>query len=927
MNNKVISLIHSALLVLSVSVLTACSESDLDHLAKAKSAIDDNRMREAVISLKNTLKANPDNAEGRYLLGNIQLIAGDVASAEKELKRSAELGWNDQQVTVNLARALLLQAKYEEVAALGAADDWPADARANLQALKSIATAAGGDMDAAREELAKAEDLDGEALYVLKTRAQFLLLDGKSGEVVELLGKASTLYPENGELKILNAKALLIEGDVDAAEELYRAIIESEPKNLITSIGREAHLELARLNIINHEDDEAKKSIDYVRSYLPNDPAMNYLSAVLEFREKKYDEAEISLRKILKVSPEHLQTQLLFGAVSFASGKYEQSTYYLGRYILARPDDIKARKILGQAYLALEQHDKARSTLEDAVTARPDDAELMALAGLSSLYGGNTGAGISELERAVSMAPESAAIRSELAKAYMSEGDADQAVEQLEKIIKGGEGAYRAQIMVVLAYSNQRKFDKAIAEVQKMIDKYPGDATVTSLMWVVQLASGDTEAGRRYFEQALQIDPANTGAGMYLASLDENEGKFGEARSRYMKVLEVNKGNANVMLSLARLAYKKGDIDEQVEWLQKVRETDKKDVRARVALAEHYLNERDFAAADEIIKEMEENEAEAPIVMIVRAEYLMARESYNQAGILINKIIDKQPGLHTGHYLKGLNLLKLDDIAGAKTSLLKANEINPNDLKTLVLLSRISFVEEDYEKALELGESMRKIAPARAVGFIVSGDAYARTGDDVEAMAAYDSAWELEQTGEIVLKSSAIKRKYGDRKAAYALLRSWLDGHPDDNVVRFKLAEASQIDGDTDTAVREYETILSNNPDDIVVLNNLSWIYNELGDSKALEYARKAHGLNDSPAIKDTYGWVLLSNGQIDKALTVLEQASEQLPDEAEISYHLAVAYHRKGDKQKAYEILEALIASNKRFDSRDDAKRLLEEQ
>ena len=74
--------------------IVACSagSTDTQYVAQAQDYIDKGDLNSATIELKNALVENPDNAQARWLLGKLQLEAGDVASAEKELRKAHDLG-------------------------------------------------------------------------------------------------------------------------------------------------------------------------------------------------------------------------------------------------------------------------------------------------------------------------------------------------------------------------------------------------------------------------------------------------------------------------------------------------------------------------------------------------------------------------------------------------------------------------------------------------------------------------------------------------------------------------------------------------------------------------------------------------------------------------------------------------------------------
>ena len=103
--------------LLATLVLSSCGLvlDDERRLDRAQAALADGDYRAAIIDAKTVLLDHPDNARARRLLGSASVAAGDGAGAEKELRRSIDLGTPPGYVIVDLGLALLLQRKFAEI--------------------------------------------------------------------------------------------------------------------------------------------------------------------------------------------------------------------------------------------------------------------------------------------------------------------------------------------------------------------------------------------------------------------------------------------------------------------------------------------------------------------------------------------------------------------------------------------------------------------------------------------------------------------------------------------------------------------------------------------------------------------------------------------------------------------------------------------
>ena len=120
------------------------------------------------------------------------------------------------------------------------------------------------------------------------------------------------------------------------------------------------------------------------------------------------------------------------------------------------------------------------------------------------------------------------------------------------------------------------------------------------------------------------------------------------------------------------------------------------------------------------------------------------------------------------------------------------------------------------------------------------------------------------------------------------------------------LASAHQSANQQAQAEELYRQIISIQPNNAAALNNLAWMYQEQGNPEAMDMARRAYELApQSAAVADTYGWILLNNGEETESVAILEKAHELAPESREIAEHLAQAYEVTGNPEKAREILD----------------------
>lgn len=108
--------------------------------------------------------------------------------------------------------------------------------------------------------------------------------------------------------------------------------------------------------------------------------------------------------------------------------------------------------------------------------------------------------------------------------------------------------------------------------------------------------------------------------------------------------------------------------------------------------------------------------------------------------------------------------------------------------------------------------------------------------------------------------------------------------------------------------IKEYESMLKEQPKNSMVLNNLAYILADSGMDvqKALEYAERAYNTKpNSPEVLDTYGYVLLKNGKAEQANEFLQRSLQQFEQNKinapiEIYEHIGLAKEKLGQPNEA---------------------------
>ena len=879
--------------------LVACSMNSDESIEQAKKYIEQGDYRAATITLKSMLQDNPDNKEARILLANVYLPLGDGASAEKELKKAEQLGAMESQLIESLGRAFLLQGDAEKVLELTSADLNTQDNASAILVLRGDAYLMKGDMDQAQGAFDKSVELYGETLQALIGQVKVSLARNEIDAADAKIRRLVVSNQDSPEVWSLQGDIQTLKQQNDEAVKSYQKSIDLLDEKQMTREGMLTRNSLARSQIALGKMDEALVTVNKLLQASPNNMIGKYLRAVIAFEQQDYKLAHENLMQILSVAPNHIPSNMLMGATQYAMGNYEQAHEQLMRVISEVPNHLPARKLLAAVLVKLRNPEAAVDLLQPSIAENPDDSQLLAMLGRAAIFSGDLNKGILFYKKAVENEPPQSAIRDELVRLYLNQGEYDNAIAELTKI--KGKGENHATKLIIYAYIKDQKYDKAMDTAVQLQNETPNDPAVPVIMGLIESSRGMGAKAKQYFLDAMAMDKNFIPALFNLARVALEDTDLAAAQSWYNEILLIDKSNLQAMIGMALISEKLGKPDKSIDWIKKAADANPKTLVPVIILTNYYIKTRNYKPAHEIIEKAKIHQSNNSDLIRLEARLLVAEGNSDQAIVELERLVDLQPK-YMQNYIELARVYELNkDLVAARETLLKAEQQLKPSLYLNAALSQIEAKLGHFEAAQRYVDRLLKDEKTKGVAYGLSGDIYMMQKNYKDAEKVYQKGGaQMNEEYIFIAKQANAQIKDGMQAQAKTTIKTWLDDHGGSNInAKMTFAQLYMQMGDDKSATKLYEEILKSQPNNVVSLNNLAWLYHQAGDARAMQTAELAYNLAPNTAgVLDTYGWLLLTQGETDKAVSRLREAIELEPRNSEIKQHFIEALTKQGGNE-----------------------------
>ncbi|MBO1256532.1 PEP-CTERM system TPR-repeat protein PrsT [Alteromonas sp. 5E99-2] len=878
-----------------VIMLSACAKPSVEsQIAEARQSVEIEAYQSAVISYKNVLLQQPGNSEIRAELGSIYLLMGQFSEAEKELEKAIERGALAEPLIDAIAKSIYYQSDYNRL--VNRLDAYTAEGNSlsNQSTFFYYVSSIKSQLDRKESIPIPSELTDQNYLSLAKIfdalinnnpEAALTLSDDEINENVE---------PFENELYRATAYSML--GDHQNAILSYNKALE------VYQTYHPLRFLLAEQMINAQQIDAAAEQIQLLIDLNPSSAYANYLLSIVLLYNEEFEGAFEASTLAIQGGIDRPKAHFIAGVSAYHTNKIEAAYRHLVAAAQRLPNSHIAHRLLAKVRFKLGYIEEIAGSLETLDLEKEESAQIYALAAVQSYQLNDTEKAQKYIEESLSINPEST--EALLSKSIVEfDNDNEAAIKTLSKLLSINPNIVDAWTLKASAEYKENGIESAI-QVAKGLQEKEALAGIM-LEGLLYLDDKQEDKAQAAFEKAHKLAPDNEDISYYVLIANARADKTDKALDIAKQILDASPNNFEVIIDYSNLLL-----------------ANNKDP---LSFLDSYINEH----------------PELPTPIAAKAYFLM-RDGKNQEAVTLLKS-SKTPAHYSKFMALGEAFLKTKRFDEASENYRNWTQAFPTHSRSwhryIITLQYL----KDYSQALaatndaltyfplddnlhvlkahflvNLGEQNKAEAVLRNIPkksqsipefAQISGTIAYNKGEYAKAFELINSAYIAKPTFSTARILAFTHAKLGRNKEGLDLLKNQIVNSPDAYYERFIIAEYASKNNLIAEAIQQYEILDKKNPDNFVVLNNLSNLLAKKGDLENAEnLAMRTLQLQpQSPYSLSTFSFVLMKQKRFEESKRYIERALLKAPNNTEMLLQLTEILIEQQQNHEAKSLLDKL--------------------
>jgi tetratricopeptide (TPR) repeat protein len=379
--------------------------------------------------------------------------------------------------------------------------------------------------------------------------------------------------------------------------------------------------------------------------------------------------AEVAYMNAHRLDPHDKRWPYLLAHLCVDQGRVSEATTYFEIVRDIDPAYVPAEIYLGQMYLLNGDLDKARSIFEKAKGDKEGKAAALAGLGKVALTAGHYQEAAVLLEEALRISPSASRLRQALAMAYRGLGDPARARANLAQFAVDGQepgvpdpivDAMSDKLVVshVLLRRGQRfgkegRFDLSEAAFRAAVASDPTNAEALANLGISLANLGRTEEAQKNLIESLRIDGDSAVAHFSLGVIYDRQGDDAAAIAQYRSAIERDPNNIQATVYLADAIMRSGGSLDAARWYRQALSKEPKSTRMALSLAFALIKAADHVEARKVLETALSQQPENAEVINALARLLATAPASEvrdgeRALAMAKSLFEKNSGLEVG---------------------------------------------------------------------------------------------------------------------------------------------------------------------------------------------------------------------------------------------------------------------------------------
>ena len=488
------------------------------------------------------------------------------------------------------------------------------------------------------------------------------------------------------------------------------------------------------------------------------------------------------------------------------------------------------------------------------------------------------------------------------------------ALAQMRKHVEAHpEDKYEARLYAHAAFLvNQYQEGLRVLNIQHQL--HPQDDNLLSTMADAYEKTSDYQKALAIYDtlqqwqgQSVELSSAKLKA---YQALNDTTGAIHEMRA----LLASAPTNADYNLAMGKMLFMFGYRDSAMVYYDKAQQYEPDNGLTYLTKAEYYLALGDTLNYDRqtyqaLVSTDLDVESKLQILVNYTKTLLSAKDTTHRTDHLFDVLIEQHPLEPQIRVLYSEYLMVIDNNEGAAEQIDYALNLDPTNKELWTRLMAYYLYAGNYEKAIEVGDKAIRLNPDNVELYSYLGSSCYSVKQYDKAIEVYDKALAILDSTQVDDRSNLLSGKadvkfaMGDTIAAFALYDQSLDINPDNpgtlNNYAYFLALSNR---DLDKAERMSAKTIVEDATNPTYLDTYAWVfYMRKEYTMAQLYIEMAINNEEQPTSElfEHYGYILLANGDKQKALEQWRKAIELKPDNEQLVKQIEKISNENGNENE----------------------------